>query len=519
MRFFILILATCALTACGNQTPDETQQETTPAPEPQEQQPPCEVKQLEDGAVEIRCGDGDPVVLEAGEPGMNGEDGTDGEDGTSCKVTDSGADYRTISCDDGTSIRLEDGEQGSVGEDGEDGEDGVTTLVHVEREPAGMNCPDGGIELVTGVDEDGDGLLAESERANATSQYVCDARQDQDPRQLSAGRYHNCVLIGDQIKCWGSSQYGELGNGNREIPQLAWPMPVIDLPIEPEHVSAGSSHTCAIVHGGDVYCWGANHDGQLGFSPSINNNPYKPVTAVPLTSPATQLVAGNETTCALTTDGKLWCWGRGPGAATSPNPERPREIPLPFIPTAFDLQSSHACVLSPGGEVWCWGYNLSGQLGLGDVEDRAAPEKVVGLPERAVQIALSENHTCALLVTGEVSCWGWNFLDQLGSAPNVKQTTPFTLDTGVAASATHLDVGEFHTCVAFDDDQVRCWGQGIDLLPHTFANGIARLESGAYHICVLDGQQQVWCAGQNGSFQCGRRSSTNVPRPTQVLGF
>jgi hypothetical protein len=36
---------------------------------------------------------------------------------------------------------------------------------------------------------------------------------------------------------------------------------------------------------------------------------------------------------------------------------------------------------------------------------------------------------------------------------------------------------------------------------------------------VLDGQQQVWCAGQNGSFQCGRRSSTNVPRPTQVLGF
>lgn len=517
MRLLALALAICALAACGDTTPDEAPAETTPAPE--QQPPPCEVEQLEDGSVKIQCGDGDPVVLEAGEPGMDGEDGADGQDGSSCEVVETGSDYRVIACEDGTSITLGNGAQGERGEDGEDGESAKVTLVHVEREPAGMNCPDGGVKIETGIDEDGDGALSQVERANATAHYVCDARPDNVPRQITADQAHTCALFDEGIKCWGDPSYGQLGNGQAlNTNGISWPVSAIDLPAIPDYVSAGMSHTCALVSTGEVYCWGDNAVGSLGIA-TQGNTTAKPTSPVPLSERVDQIASGGRLTCALDVTGRFWCWGDVGPTSHLASPERPREVELPFVPVTFDTNAGHTCAVSPGGEVWCWGYNGRGQLGHGDVEEDPTPNQPTQLPAPAIDVKTGLGYTCALLMTGEVYCWGDNAFGQFGEAVEQPLTTPQLLSTGVAARATHLSAGQWHTCVGFDDLTVKCWGEDFDALQTVFPEGIEQLVSGQMHMCVLDGAGDVWCAGNNGNRQCGQHGTSRVTDPRRVLGF
>ena len=80
---------------------------------------------------------------------------------------------------------------------------------------------------------------------------------------------------------------------------------------------------------------------------------------------------------------------------------------------------SHNCALLDSGAVRCWGYGYYGQLGygsaidIGDNEDPAwAGDVNVGAP--VVQLAAGLNHTCALLYSGAVRCWGYGSSGQLG---------------------------------------------------------------------------------------------------------
>lgn len=86
-----------------------------------------------------------------------------------CTVRDEGGGTYTVSCPDGTSATVSDGMDGT---NGMDGTDGVGWIVDSEAEPAGANCPAGGVALTFGPDTDGDGVL-DPEEVEAT-EYVCD---------------------------------------------------------------------------------------------------------------------------------------------------------------------------------------------------------------------------------------------------------------------------------------------------------------------------------------------------------
>jgi alpha-tubulin suppressor-like RCC1 family protein len=80
------------------------------------------------------------------------------------------------------------------------------------------------------------------------------------------------------------------------------------------YVAAGAHHTCAIVEGGDVHCWGNNNYGQLGHSHMRRiGDDETPAEAgdIDLGGVAVQVVAGNHHTCALFNTGKVRCWGIG----------------------------------------------------------------------------------------------------------------------------------------------------------------------------------------------------------------
>jgi ELWxxDGT repeat protein len=95
----------------------------------------------------------------------HGAQGAPGNDGTSCTVVDNGGGSKIIACSDGTQVTLTDGE------DGEDGQDGLTSLIRLDDEAPGVNCPNGGVAIKTGVDLDRDGVLQDGEVTQ--TKYVC----------------------------------------------------------------------------------------------------------------------------------------------------------------------------------------------------------------------------------------------------------------------------------------------------------------------------------------------------------
>lgn len=246
-----------------------------------------------------------------------------------------------------------------------------------------------------------------------------------DVVELASGDNHSCALIeGGTVRCWGRGDLGQLGNGtvNR-----AAPLDVIDLSGVVQ-VAAGGHFNCARRVGGAVSCWGHNGVGQLGrVSSGVNDFDVTPAEVAALGGPASDLALGVSHTCALVA-GRVRCWGQGTqlGDGGETSRHTPGDVlditggaPLPLEAVELGAGDSHSCAVRPSGAVMCWGSGFRGQLGNGDNSDALNPVAVQGLDgsslaASAVQIDGGFGHTCIRTGTGEARCWGANFFRQLG---------------------------------------------------------------------------------------------------------
>jgi alpha-tubulin suppressor-like RCC1 family protein len=167
---------------------------------------------------------------------------------------------------------------------------------------------------------------------------------------------------------------------------------------------------CARTTGGDVLCWGTGENGQLGNG--MMQSSATPVKVVGLPSSIVQLstAALARGTCAASTDGRAWCWGRQmpgglPGMST-PEPVLDSNGPIAGVATIRPASTS-VCALLTNGTVACSGANDDSQLGRGACDNtaNAAIGPVVGLP-KVIAIDGRWLHTCALDEAGKVFCWG-----------------------------------------------------------------------------------------------------------------
>jgi alpha-tubulin suppressor-like RCC1 family protein len=217
-----------------------------------------------------------------------------------------------------------------------------------------------------------------------------DLGKDKTAVGIATGDYHICALLqGGAVKCWGNG--GELGLGDDRLrgiksDEMGDNLPAVDLgkDMKAAAITAGSSHTCALLDDGRVKCWGFNLFGQLGLGDTLYRGGEPNQMGDNL--PAVDL-------------------GKGMKAA------------------AITAGSYHTCALLQGGSVKCWGINNFGQLGRGDTLDRGVSPNQMGddLPaidlgkgKKAVEIAAGASHTCALLDDDSIKCWGRNFRGVLG---------------------------------------------------------------------------------------------------------
>jgi alpha-tubulin suppressor-like RCC1 family protein len=193
------------------------------------------------------------------------------------------------------------------------------------------------------------------------------------------------VTADGALHCWGGDTYGELGNGE---PLSASQTPIeVALGADAVDVDAGDNDTCAITSNGAALCWGKNADGQLGNGESGTQvMSSTPQAVVGLDAGVTSISAGYSYTCAVASAAML-CWGDN-FDGTLGNGEGPGyESPVPIAVSGLGSGaaqigacSGHACGRTDAGAVWCWGTNDGGALGDGTTDSSTVPVEVLSLP-------------------------------------------------------------------------------------------------------------------------------------------
>jgi alpha-tubulin suppressor-like RCC1 family protein len=280
---------------------------------------------------------------------------------------------------------------------------------------------------------------------------------------LAAGSDHSCVVTtAGAVKCWGWNQYGQLGEGTKTDRRT--PVDVSGLGSGVLAVTAGDTFSCALTAAAAVKCWGANETGQLGDGGACGKACLTPVDVSGLAGNVTAIAAGGAHTCAVMSGGGVECWGYnccgqlGDGTRTSRKTAGPVSG-LDEKVTAIAAGSGHTCSLASDGEVSCWGYNRDGQLGeTRKVKRHLTPATVSDLHD-ATAIVAGVAHTCALTDAGEVKCWGLNDSGQLGDGTTATRTTPVAV-TDLEPGLDALASGWNHVCAHWRDGAVRCWGYG-----------------------------------------------------------
>lgn len=370
--------------------------------------------------------------------------------------------------------------------------------------------------------------------------------------QLAAGAAHTCALTEDAtVVCWGSNGFGQLGNGTTT--SSSQPTPVQGLQPGVKAITAGDSHTCAIAADNFVFCWGRNTGGQLGNGTNTNSAVPVPVsvsTAVGagLGSGVLDISAGHSHTCAVLITGQVRCWGAGSAGQLGTSNTTYWNVPW-FSGTrpggsrignalAVAAGAYHTCVLTTtaSNPISCWGRNSEGQLGTGSTSTSSAlAVNYFGGVSSPVQISAGAYHTCARSAAGGAFCWGFNGDGALGIGNTTNQSRP-TAVSGLSTGVADLVAGARHTCAVTADGSVVCWGRNSSgqlglgssansLTPAAVvglpsaATGIALggTDNGSIgHSCATLATGQTYCWGSNGFGQLGDGTTTQRLTPVEV---
>lgn len=354
------------------------------------------------------------------------------------------------------------------------------------------------------------------------------------PAAIGGSGASSCAVDGaGAVKCWGWNNNGQLGNGSTV--NSSQPVTVSGLAGPVAEIDGDQAHTCARLVSGAVQCWGWNTFGQLGDGTTTSRT--APTDVVDMDADVVDISGGGSFNCGLLASGGVKCWGRqasgqlGNGVSSLSSSTATDVIGLTSGVESIDSGDGHSCALLTTGEVKCWGSNNYGQLGDGTETNRSTPVTVVGLGGPVEAVVTGTWRTCVLLTSGGVECWGWNPWGQLGDGTTSDhRSTPGPV-TGIT-DAVELSAGFQLTCARRATGQLTCWGGGgygergdgasSTALTPTDVTGMsstAEFFARGNHACALSTAGELKCWGYNIYGQVGDGTTTNRNVPTAVLGL
>jgi hypothetical protein len=241
--------------------------------------------------------------------------------------------------------------------------------------------------------------------------------------QITPGESHTCARsTTGQLHCWGSNYYVQLGTTERGVERRLVPGPVHDGGRSYLELTAGNDHNCARATNASNYCWGRNYRGELGDGTLSGRN--VPVRVDQGTARYAQISAGGHHTCARSPAGLAYCWGLNEhGQMGVSAPLYGSTVPEPVSQGAVRFAEIRAgadftCARTSAGQAWCWGRATNG------FADSRTPVAVPQASIRFVELTSGGFHRCGRTAAGRVYCWGDNQLGSLGDGTDVSRGAP-----------------------------------------------------------------------------------------------
>lgn len=341
-------------------------------------------------------------------------------------------------------------------------------------------------------------------------------------KTLSSSNSAICGLDGvDRIWCWGKNAGTSVdGDGHTSPADSSVPVPVA-----PDRrfrqLSISSSQRCALDSDQRAWCWGAGLFGNLGSgeTPSFALEPQRVAGEHVFQSLAAASSAGS---CAVDTEGKLWCWGRLAEQSAVPVHLQDGLRSIQMGPAAMSAQT-HLVAVNKKGDHLAWGLNTSGELF--PTEGASVLEPLPLLPgKKILSLGMGVSHLCAVVSgsSGPIThCQG------KGDGGETGNSTLPARDTGNEISNPALVSVYAHAsynCGLTEEGVAYCWGVGsVGQLGNGSLGGatpkpvsgdhrFSTLSLGRNAACGVTVEQETYCWGSGGSGQLGNdKISSTVP--------
>ena len=269
---------------------------------------------------------------------------------------------------------------------------------------------------------------------------------------VAPGGLFTCAIrqnpLGERtLWCWGSNDRGQVGIGSTGLP-VVWPTQV-EAQIDWDMVSTSGVSACGIrdnpVDGRTLWCWGETWlDLPIGglTKDGFRDFPTSP-TRVDLATNWAEVGVSDNHACARRTDNTLWCWGRNRywevGNNSGSYQLSPLQIGLAeWASISVSPIEPYSCAIKTDGTLWCWGRNRTGALGngryeIGTVFNLESRPAQVGVDTDWVSVSAGFPNVCGIRQAGIPAqrtawCWGsdWGGAVGIGAGYN-EQIVPITL--------------------------------------------------------------------------------------------
>ncbi|MGX7671088.1 RCC1-like domain-containing protein [Plantactinospora sp. DSM 117369] len=354
---------------------------------------------------------------------------------------------------------------------------------------------------------------------------------------LDAGRHHALALTSTgRTLGWGENNHGQLGNGTLNLSRVpVW----VDLPTNTKAtaVAAGNFFSLAVVASGLALGWGANDAGQIGNG-TITDRALPVAMAFPAGRVLTSIEGGYSHSLAATSTGKAYAWGSNSdgqlGTGDTSDRDSPTQVLMPSGTTTVAVAggAGHSLALTSDGRVFAWGRNNSGQLGLGDTNRRLTPVQVT-FPAGTVitAIAVHNVHNVALTSIGQIYTWGDNTFGQIGDGTATDRRTPTLIPLPGGAATAAVAAGAFHTLAMTSTGGAYAWGYNNygQLGNASTTNSsipvavgipagttITDIDAGLSHSLAITDTGRALAWGANASGQLGNSTTTHSSLPVSV---